>query len=862
MNNIPAKFNGIVLLPKKSITDLRMLLFEFPRKGEKIEKVVPFRTLQIKLEYNNKKALRPLKIEYKQQGIQYLPQKEFIKFLRLAKNVYIVADKNDTLKDFCEMLKDFQINYTTVEVCRLCLLDSKITFLEQDRYYRDEEIMCFQCAMKEFYDESEFRGFKPNKQFSDRIEDLLKKRFHNISKVLKIFEPGFDASKNSEFTYYDTIEAQPNATQEYPISEFSFPQEFLNALEKDHITKLHPIQQLAIEKGLSEGANLLIVAPTGTGKTLIGELGSIPKLFRKEEERGKILYLGNLVALVNQKYETFKKRYGRFFRVAIRVGMSKLDVKNEDLVIVDEDIQNANIITASYEAFDFLLRKGPEEFAKIGKISTIIIDEIQVLDDEDRGAILAGLIARVQVLYPKAQIIGLSATIGNSKEIGKLLHLKPIVFNQRAVPLERHLVLTKSEHEKFFNLVQLVKKEAKVMSKYGFKGSTIVFTNARWRTEALANLLQKERINAMAYHAGLTYNDRKFIETAFEQGLLQAVCTTYALGAGFDSPCSTVILESMAMGNDILTPNMYLNMIGRAGRFQRHELGKAIHLVEIGKSYPGTDKTEDQIALDLLESSTQSLMLEYDPDLISTQVLAAIAAGIGTQIEEFYNYLISAKEDLSHILKKLRAQGLITLEENNIHITPLGHAIALSFFTIEEGLLVIQQLHQEDDPLNIAIQLEFFENIYIPEKLKKIFQDEFKINLPNKFLNTQIIDITTSLGRFKSRLRKYEGVSNSIALWQSAFFTCNCGNAPYCDCSLIATNRKLIDLRMEGRTPKRVSHYMERNFNLKVYSGDLLRFFDNLIHRLQGIKRIAQVIGKPEIEENLSSLIQKIEKSG
>jgi superfamily II helicase len=53
---------------------------------------------------------------------------------------------------------------------------------------------------------------------------------------------------------------------------------------------------------------------------------------------------------------------------------------------------------------------------------------------------------------------------------------------------------------------------------------------------------------------------------------------------------------------------------------------------------------------------------------------------------------------------------------------------------------------------------------------------------------------------------------------------------------------------------------MDWYFYLKVYSGDLLRFFDNLIHRLQGIKRIAQVINKAEIEENISSLIQRFEK--
>ena len=858
MNDIPTRFNGLVLLPKKSITDLKMLLFELPKKGEKVEKLTPFRNLQIKLEVTDNR-LRPLKIEYKAQGIQYLQSKEFIKLLRTAKDIYVVADENESLKEFCEMLNDFQIHSTQVEVCRLCLLESKITFLEQDKYYREKEVMCFHCAMKEFYDESAFRGFKPNKQFSDRIEELMKKKFHDISKVLKIFEPGFDASKNPEFTYYDTIEAKPSAIKEYPVSEFNLPQAFLEILKREKITKLHPIQQLAIQNGLLEDENLLIVAPTGTGKTLIGELGSIPKLFRNQQA-GKILYLGNLVALVNQKYETFKKRYGKYFRVAIKVGMSTLDVKNEDLVIVDDDIEKADIISASYEAFDFILRKGKEEIAKMGDVSTIIIDELQILDDEDRGSILAGLIARIHVLYPKAQIIGLSATIGNAKAIGKLLHLKPIVYLDRTVSLERHLILTKSEHEKFYNLVQLVKKEAKVVSKYGFRGSTIVFTNARWRTEALATLLQKERVNAMAYHAGLTYNDRKFIETTFEQGMLQAVCTTYALGAGFDTPCSQVIFESMAMGKDILTPNMYWNMMGRAGRFYRHDLGKVGHLVEIGKSYPGTDKTEDQIALDLLGSSTENLKLEYDPDQISTQVLAAIAAGIETNIEEFYNHLINTREDLPFILKGFRTQKLITVEENRPHITTLGQAIALSFFTIEEGLLVVKQLKQGDDPLDIAIQLEYFENIYIPEKIKKIFAEEFKINLPNKFLNSQIIGITASLGRFKSRLRQYEGVSNSIALWQTTFFTCTCGNAPYCDCPLLATNRKLIELRKVGLTPKRISRYMERYFYLKVYSGDLLRFFDNLIHRLQGIKRIAQVIGKPEIEENISLLIQKIEK--
>ena len=87
-------------------------------------------------------------------------------------------------------------------------------------------------------------------------------------------------------------------------------------------------------KGLLRDENLLMIAPTGTGKTLVGELAGLRKLFNGD--KGKMLYLGNLVALVNQKYELFKRRYGKQFNVAIRVGMSKLDVGEEDIIIVED----------------------------------------------------------------------------------------------------------------------------------------------------------------------------------------------------------------------------------------------------------------------------------------------------------------------------------------------------------------------------------------------------------------------------------------------------------------------------------------------------------------------------------------------
>jgi len=856
------KFSCLVLTPKKSTKDLKVLLFKPPKRGEKIENCRAFRHLRVKLEDKNPIGLRPIKIEYKLQGQRFIQPKNFIKLLRQAKDVYISLDKANSLNGFCKMLEDYQINYKRVEICRLCMLDNKITFLKKhDRYYRDGDVvypLCLSCAMKEITDESEFRGFKPNKKFLNRVEGLLKKKYHhNINKILKVFEPGFNAAKNPEFTFYDKIEATKHA-KEYPLSKYDLPPELVEILRRENITSLLPIQDLAIKKGLLKNENLLVIAPTGTGKTLIGEIAGVSKLFKGDQ--GKLLYLGNLVALVNQKYELFKRRYGKYFNVAIRVGMSRLDVGEEDIIIVDEDVREADIITASYEAFDFLLRKGEEEIENIGKISTIIIDEIQLLDDEDRGSILAGLIARIFTLFPDAQIIGLSAVIGNGETVAKLLHSKPILYEERMVPLERHLVLCKSEYEKNYNIIQLVRQESKLVSKYGFHGSTIIFTNARWKCEYYAKMLLEKGINAVAYHSGLTYLNRKNIEMAFDRGVIQAICTTYALGAGIDTPCSQVLFESCLMGIEVLSSNMFLNMSGRAGRFRRQDRGKIAVLVEIGRGYPGTEKTEDQIALDLLESSTENLILDYDPELIESQVLAAIAAGITDEIEKFYDYLIGAREELTHLLRGLRKRKLIEIKQNDYQITTLGRAIVLSFFTVNQGLTIVKLLRKKEDPLDIAIRLEYFEGIYITEEIKNIFLNEFKIELPNKFLTASIMNIAASRGRFKRRLKRFGWLSRTLAHWQQVFFSCNCGNAPYCDCPYLIINRELISLRMEGRTPSQISQFMEKEYKLKVYSGDLLRFFDNLIHRLQGIKRIAQVIGARELERDISRLIRQIEK--
>jgi helicase len=203
------------------------------------------------------------------------------------------------------------------------------------------------------------------------------------------------------------------------------PKEFYKILEKD-ITKLRPAQEKAIKKGLLERKNLLVCTPTASGKTLIAELAALKSII---EGNGKAIYIVPLKALASEKYKDFKKRYGNVAKVALSIG----DIDSTDSYLVDYDLI---IVTA--EKLDSLIR---HHAPWLSLISTIIIDEIHLLNDPGRGPTLEILITILRQLLKKAQIIGLSATIGNPEELAEWLKAKLVIDNWRPVKLHKGVYL-------------------------------------------------------------------------------------------------------------------------------------------------------------------------------------------------------------------------------------------------------------------------------------------------------------------------------------------------------------------------------------------------------------------------------------
>jgi helicase len=197
------------------------------------------------------------------------------------------------------------------------------------------------------------------------------------------------------------------------------PEKLYAILSKD-IKELRPAQEKAIKKGLLEEKSLLVCTPTASGKTLIAELAALKSILDK---RGKAVYIVPLRALANEKFREFSERYGKLIKIALSIG----DMDSADPYLADYDL----IITTS-EKLDSLIR---HHSPWLKSIRVVIVDEIHLLNDPGRGPTLEILLTILKDILPKAQFLGLSATIGNPEELAEWLNAEAVIDTWRPVKL-------------------------------------------------------------------------------------------------------------------------------------------------------------------------------------------------------------------------------------------------------------------------------------------------------------------------------------------------------------------------------------------------------------------------------------------
>ncbi len=376
--------------------------------------------------------------------------------------------------------------------------------------------------------------------------------------------------------------------------------------------KLDNFQKKAIEK-LKKGYNVVVAAPTGTGKTAI-----IDHVITKWIKEGyRIIYTGPLKALCNQKFRDFSKL---------------LSEEEVGLITGDEVInERAPMLIMTTEVLRNMLQEGT--LYPIPKL--VVFDEIHYISDDQRGAAWEEAI----VLLPsETQILGLSATIPNAEELATWIEIikdrrtAVIRHTQRAVPLKL-LGITRETGIGPLNKVRRFVERAKARKKL-FKAANhieiitelqekgllpaLYFLFNRKKVEAFARELgsyksfvtNKEKAEIRSFinsyieeikeeakpflekikplllkgigyhHAGLIPQVKRAVEMLFEKRLLKVVYCTSNFALGVNMPAKTVCFDSIIKfdGNNFraLKNLEFFQKAGRAGRRGIDDVGYVI----------------------------------------------------------------------------------------------------------------------------------------------------------------------------------------------------------------------------------------------------------------------------------------------
>jgi ATP-dependent RNA helicase HelY len=388
--------------------------------------------------------------------------------------------------------------------------------------------------------------------------------------------------------------------------------------------------QLRACRALDSGHGVLVAAPTGSGKTVVGEFAVHLAL----EQGRKCFYTTPIKALSNQKYNDLVSRYS-----AAKVG----------LLTGDNSINGeAPVVVMTTEVLRNMLYAGS---LTLDGLAYVVLDEVHYLADRTRGAVWEEVIVQ---LPESVQVAALSATVSNAEEFGDWLRqvrggTTVIVDEMRPVPLWQHMLAGRQLYDLFARngavnpeLRRIAQRDPgagraghgrggprgrgggrpapfrpprrpDVIERLDAEGLlpaiTFIFSRAgcdaavqqcllaglrlttpdeadeiaevaRARTKGLdeadrlvlgyAGWLTGLRRGIAAHHAGLLPTFKEVVEELFAAGLIRAVFATETLALGINMPARTVVIEKLDKWNGEhhadLTPGEYTQLTGRAGR--------------------------------------------------------------------------------------------------------------------------------------------------------------------------------------------------------------------------------------------------------------------------------------------------------
>jgi ATP-dependent DNA helicase HFM1/MER3 len=206
---------------------------------------------------------------------------------------------------------------------------------------------------------------------------------------------------------------------------------------------LNVVQSKCFPTAFQSDDNLVLSAPTGSGKTLVMELAICRLLHQNRNGEFKIVYQAPTKALCAERCRDWNAKFGPF-------GLSCAELTGDTEYSHLRQVQEARIIITTPEKYDSVTRKWKDQIKLVQLIKLFLVDEVHILK-ETRGATLETVVSRMKFIGTDVRFIALSATVPNSDDIATWLGKnrsspgQPAVrevFDEsyRPVQLEKHVV--------------------------------------------------------------------------------------------------------------------------------------------------------------------------------------------------------------------------------------------------------------------------------------------------------------------------------------------------------------------------------------------------------------------------------------
>ncbi|GAB4846226.1 activating signal cointegrator 1 complex subunit [Ancistrocladus abbreviatus] len=383
-----------------------------------------------------------------------------------------------------------------------------------------------------------------------------------------------------------------------------------------NFSHFNPIQTQSFHILYHTDNNVLLGAPTGSGKTISAELAMF-RLFNTQPDM-KVIYIAPLKAIVRERMSDWRRR------LVNQLGKAMVEMTGDytpDLMA----LLSADIIISTPEKWDGISRNWHSR-SYVKKVGLMILDEIHLLG-ADRGPILEVIVSRMRYISSQTdcpvRFVGLSTALANAGDLADwlgvvdtgLFNFKPSV---RPVPLEVHI---QGYPGKFYcpRMNSMNKPTYAAICTHSPTKPVLIFVSSRRQTRLTAldliqfaasdehprqflnmseealqmilsqiadtNLRHTLQFGIGLHHAGLNDKDRSVVEELFANNKIQVLVSTSTLAWGVNLPAHLVIIKGTEFYDGKLKRYVdfpitdILQMMGRAGRPQFDQHGKAVILV-------------------------------------------------------------------------------------------------------------------------------------------------------------------------------------------------------------------------------------------------------------------------------------------